>query len=75
MQENSSSLRGLQNFSTCSAFADGTSSSTLKKELAICGATNEECLRSGVQECLTSFHFIAAAEELSSFQNSLDWLS
>ena len=66
MQENSSSLRGLQNITTCSAFVDGTSSSTLK-ELVICGANNEESLRSGLQKCLTSLHFIAAAEELSFF--------
>ena len=75
MQENSSSLRGLQNITTCSAFVDGTSSSTLM-ELVICGANNEECLRSGLQKCLTSLRFIAAAEGLSFFfQNSLDWLS
>ena len=75
MQENSSSLHGLQNITTCSAFVDSTSSSTLE-ELVICGANNEECLRSGIQKCLTSFHFIAAAEELSYFnQNCLDWLS
>ena len=43
----------------------------------ICGANNEESLRSGLQKCLTSLHFIAAAEELSFFcyQNCLDWLS
>ena len=75
MQENSSSLHGLQNITTCSAFVDGTSSSSLK-ELVICGANNEECLRSGLQNFLTSLHFIAAAEGLSFiFQNSLDWLS
>ena len=33
--------------------------------MVICGATNEECMRSGLQECLTSLHFIAAAEGLS----------
>ena len=33
----------------------------------ICGANNEESLRSGLQKCLTSLHFIAAAEELSFF--------
>ena len=66
VQENSSSLHGLQNITTCSAFVDGTSSSSLK-ELVICGANNEECLRSGLQKCLTSRHFIAAAEGLSSF--------
>ena len=76
MQENSSSLHGLQNITTGSAFVDGTSSSTLK-ELVICGANNEESLRSGLQKCLTSLHFIAAPEELSFFyyQNCLDWLS
>ena len=66
MQENSLSLRRLQNITTCSAFVDGTSSSTLK-ELVICGAINEECLRSGLQKCLTLLHFIAAAEGLSFF--------
>ena len=66
MQENSSSLHGLQNITTCSAFVDGTSSSSLK-ELVICGANNEECLRSGLQNFLTSLHFIAAAEGLSFF--------
>ena len=64
MQENSSSLHGLQNITTWSAFVDGTSSSTLK-EPVICGANNEE--RSGLQKCLTSLHFIAAAEGLSFF--------
>ena len=64
MQENSSSLHGLQNITTCSAFVDGTSSSSLK-ELVICGADNEECLRSSLQFFLTSLHFIAAAEGLS----------
>ena len=66
VQENSSSLHGLQNITTCSAFVDGTSSSSLK-ELVICGANNEECLRSGLQKFLTSLHFIAAAEGLSFF--------
>ena len=47
VQENSSSLHGLQNITTWSAFVDGTSSSTLK-ELVICGANNEESLRSGL---------------------------
>ena len=61
-----SSLHGLQNITTWSAFVDGTSSSTLK-ELVISGANNEESLRSGLQKCLTSLHFIAAAEELSFF--------
>ena len=75
MQENSSSLHGLQNITTCSAFVDGTSSSSLK-ELVICGANNDRCLRSGLQNVLTSLHFIAAAEGLTFFfQNSLDWLS
>ena len=64
MQENSSSLHGLQNITTCSAFVDGTSSSSLK-ELVICGANNEECLRSSLQNFLPSLHFIAAAEGLS----------
>ena len=64
VQENSSSLHGLQNITTWSAFVDGTCSSTLK-ELVICGANNEE--RSGLQKCLTSLHFIAAAEGLSFF--------
>ena len=43
----------------------------------ICGANNEESLRSGLQKCLTSLQFIAAAEELSFlyYQNCLDWLS
>ena len=35
----------------------------------ICGATNEECLRSGLQEYLTLLHFIAAAEGLSFFSS------
>ena len=68
MQENSSWLRGLQNITTCSAFVDQMvlqAACTLKKEMVICGATNEECMRSGLQECLTSLHFIAAAEGLS----------
>ena len=69
MQENSSSLRGLRSITTCSAVVDGTSSSTLKKELVICGAINEECLRSGLQKCLTLLHFIAAAEGLSFFSS------
>ena len=63
VQENSSSLHGLQNITTCSAFVDGTSSSTFK-ELVTCGANNEECLHSCLQKCLTSLHFIAAAEGL-----------
>ena len=66
MQENSSSLHRLQNITTCSAFVDGTSSSTLK-ELMICSAKNEECFRSGLQKCLTSLHFITSAEGLSFF--------
>ena len=69
----SSSLRGSQNFSTCSAFLDGPSSSTLKDK-AICSATDEECLHSGLQECLTSLHFIAAAKGLSFFSSKLPGL-
>ena len=69
----SSSLRGLQNFSTCSAFLDGPSSSTLKDK-AICSATDEECLHSGLQECLTSLHFIAAAKGVFFFPSKLPGL-
>ena len=67
----SSSPHGLQNFSTCSAFLNGPSSSTLKDK-AICSATDEECLHSGLQECLTSLHFTAAAKGLSLF-SSTSW--
>ena len=37
--------------------------------MVTCCVTNEECLRSGLQECLTSLHFIAAAEGLSFFSS------
>ena len=73
MQENSSSLHGLQNITTCSAFVDGTSSSTLK-ELVIRDANNEECLRSGLQKCLTLLHFITAVEGLSFFSSKFPGL-